>query len=249
VLTYATSQNGMGDVTGMPAGTDAGATTQLADALRIAAAGGTSRLGSLLAPMGIRYLVVPLGNAPRPFGTGPAVEPTALLTVLDAQLDLSNVELARGVVIYRNAAFGPERATLAADAVLPSGGPGVAERVVPGLTGAPVALPDERGYQSFAGALNDPATVYLGTASSARWHLEVDGQMASRREVLGWANAFDAGAGQNATLVYDTVWWRLPALVGQVLLWALVLVYLFRSRVRIEEARDLDELTAEGALA
>lgn len=249
VLAYATSEDGMGDVTGTPAGTDAGATAQVADVMRIAAAGGTSRLGALLAPMGIRYLVVPLGNAPRPFGTGSVVEPTALLTVLDAQLDLSNVEVARGVVVYRNAAFGPERAELAAGTTFPSGGPGLAERVVPGLTGAPTALPDQRGYQSFAGSVAEPATVYLGVASSSRWQLHVDGQLATRQDVLGWANAFTVDAGQDATLVYQTAWWRLPVLAGQTLLWALVLVYLFRTRVRIEEALDLDELSGEGAMA
>ena len=249
VLAYATSEDGMGDVTGMPAGTDAGATQQLADAVRIAAAGGTSRLGSLLAPMGIRYVVVPLGNAPRPFGTGAEVEPTGLLTVLDAQLDLSNVEVARGVVVYRNAAFGPERAELAAGTEFPSGGPGAAERVVPGLAGAPTALPDQRGYQSFAGSLANPATVYLGVASSSRWQLQVDGRSADRQEVLGWANAFTADAGTDATLVYQTAWWRVPTLIAQALVGALVLLYLFRTRVRIAEARDLDELTSEGAMA
>jgi hypothetical protein len=153
------------------------------------------------------------------------------------------------VVVYRNAAFGPERAQLAAGTEFPSGGPGVAERVVPGLTGAPTALPDQRGYQSFAGSLADPATVYLGVASSSRWQLQVDGRTADRQEVLGWANAFTAEAGTDATLVYQTAWWRLPTLIAQALVGALVLLYLFRTRVRIEEARDLDELTSEGAMA
>jgi len=249
LLAYATSEDGMGDVSGMPAGTDAGATKQLADVMRIAAAGGTSRLGALLAPMGIRYVVVPTGNAPRPFATGTEVNPTSLLTVLDAQLDLSNVEVARGVVVYRNAAFGPERATLPPGTAFPSGGPGVADRIVPALTGAATALPDQRGYQSFAGSVPDPATVYLGAASSSRWQLRVDGQPAERQEVLGWANAFTAAAGSNATLVYQTAWWRLPLLGGQAFLWGLVLVYLFRSRVRIERVRDLDELANDGAMA
>ena len=49
--------------------------------------------------------------------------------------------------------------------------------------------------------------------------------------------------------MYQTAWWRLPTLLGQALLAALVLLYLFRTRVRIEEARDLDELTHEGEMA
>jgi hypothetical protein len=249
VLAYATSENGTADVVGTPAGSDRGATEQVAEAVRIVAQGGSTRLGALLAPMGIRYVVVPLGNAPRPFDTGPTVEPTALLTVLDAQLDLSNLDVARGIAVYRNAAFGPVRAQLPAGTAYPTEGAGLADRTVPGLAGAPTALADQRGFQSFAGSLAQDSSVYLGSASTSRWHLRVDGTEAPRQEVLGWANAFAAPAGQEATLTYDTARWRLPALIGQAAFWVGLLLYLFRTRVRIEEARDLDELATEGELA
>ncbi len=49
--------------------------------------------------------------------------------------------------------------------------------------------------------------------------------------------------------MYETAWWRWPTLIGQALLAALALFYLFRTRVRIAGARDLDELTSEGAMA
>ncbi len=38
-------------------------------------------------------------------------------------------------------------------------------------------------------------------------------------------------------------------LVGQLVLWLVVLIYLFRNRVRVEAARDLAELRVEGELA
>jgi GT2 family glycosyltransferase len=249
LLAYSTSQNGMPDVSDVIAGSDQGATSHLRQTLQIAAAGDTSRLGALLAPMGVRYIVVPLGNAPRPFQTGPTVEPTALLTMLDAQLDLSNVDVARGIVVYRNAEWAPTRAVMPAGTTYPSGDGSVGNRVVPGLPGSPTALPDEHGYQSFGGSLDQSSSVYLAEAGSTQWQLKVDGQSATRSDVLGWSNAFAADAGSNATLMFDTPISRAVFLVGQALAWLIVLLYLFRSRVRVEEALDLAELEAEGELA
>ena len=249
LLAYSTSENGMPDVSDVIAGSDHGATSHLSQTLQIAAAGGTSRLGALLAPMGVRYIVVPLGNAPRPFQTGPTVEPTALLTVLDAQLDLSNVDVARGIVVYRNAQWAPTRAQLPADTSYPSGEGTVGNRVVPGLSGSPTAMPDDQGYQAFSGSLDQASSVYLAEAGSTHWQLKIDGQNAPRSDVLGWSNAFAADAGAAGTLVFDTPVSRGGFLVAQVLAWLIVFFYLFRSRVRIEEALDLAELEAEGELA
>jgi GT2 family glycosyltransferase len=249
LLAYATSQNGMPDVSDVLAGSDQGATSRLDQVLQTAAAGGTSRLGALLAPMGVRYIAVPLANAPRPFETGPAIEPTAVLTMLDAQLDLSNVDVARGIVVYRNAEWAPTRALLAPDTAFPSADAGVTGSTLPGLAGASTALPDQSGYESFSGSIDQPSSVYLAEASSGNWQLDVDGNRAPRSDVLGWSNAFAADAGAKATLAYDTPLSRGGFLAGQVLIWLAVLLYLFRTRVRIAEARDLAELEAEGGVA
>ena len=233
VLSYATSDNGMPDASDVLAGSDAGATSHLRQAVQTAAAGGTSRLGALLAPMGVRYVAVPIGNAPQPFQTGPTIEPSALLTVLDAQLDLSNVDVARGIVVYRNAEWAPTRVLLPDSATAPT-------------AGATTALRDQTGYQSFRGTIDPPGAVYLAEASSDNWKLQVDGHAAARTEALGWANLFAADGSGPATLAYDTPWSRDLFLVGQAALWLALLVYLFRTRVRREEARDLAEMQAEG---
>lgn len=249
LLSYATSNNGMPDVSDVIAGSDSGATSHLAETLQYAADGGTSRLGALLAPMGVRYVVVPEANAPSPLETGPTVTPEALLTLLDAQLDLSNLDVAGGISVYRNAAWGPTRAQLPADTEFPSGEGRPSDRVVPALTGAPTALPDDEGYESFSGSVDEAGTVYLAEASSGQWRLQVDGQAADRQEVLGWSNAFSVPAGSSATLAFDTPISRALMVIGQLVLWLAVLLYLFRTRVRIEAARDLAELRVEGELA
>ena len=128
VLSYTTSTGGTADVTDLEPGPDTGATAQLTQTLQLAGAGDTTRLGALLAPMGVRYVVVPLADAPKPFNTGPTSQPAAVLSMLNAQLDLADVDVIEGVAVFRNASWGPTRAQLAAgrDAAAAQPGPGLA---------------------------------------------------------------------------------------------------------------------------
>jgi GT2 family glycosyltransferase len=248
-LAYATSDNGMPDVSDLHPGSDSGATAHLADTLKIAAAGDTTRLGALLAPMGVRYIVVPLANAPSPFNTGPVSQPTRLLSMLNDQLDLADVDVIEGIAVFRNAAWGPTRAQLPAGTPFPSGGPSIASRIVPSLNGAPTALASQSAFQSFSGSLSRPSTIYLSEAASARWRLTVNGRGVPGREVLGWSNAFSVPSGSHATLEFDTPFGRWAELAGQAALWLIVLGLLLRARVRSQAVRDRDVLEAEGELA
>ncbi|MEO7556047.1 MAG: glycosyltransferase family 2 protein, partial [Acidimicrobiales bacterium] len=84
-----------GTSTGLPrvedrlAGSDDGATRLLADAVRVASRRETSRLGRLLAPMGVRYIVV--AEAATPFNDDRRAVPADLQRTLDGQLDLQEV--------------------------------------------------------------------------------------------------------------------------------------------------------------
>ena len=112
VLAYLTSERGVPTISEHWPGAEGAATPLVADAVRVAASGGTSRLGALLAPMGVRYVVVPLGPAPDPFAENRRYDPDDLLATLEAQLDLDGVTVNPGVRVYRNAAWGPTRALL-----------------------------------------------------------------------------------------------------------------------------------------
>jgi hypothetical protein len=230
-------------------GTDTGATARMAQALRIAARGGTTRLGALLAPMGVRYLVVPEANAPIPYQTGPTSHPTDLLAVLQGQLDLADVPVTSGVAVFRNTAWGPMRAELPPDTRFPPGGPGIADRVVPALEGARTALPHEGSYLSYSGSLANRTTVYLSQSASTGWSLTAGGAAVRSRTALGWAEAFDTPASTHVSLHYTTSTSRHLFIGGQVLLWLVVCFVLFRNRVRAQGERDLALLAVEGELA
>ncbi len=252
VLSYATSTGGTADVTDLQPGPDTGATAQLTRTLQLAGAGDTTRLGALLAPMGVRYVVVPLADAPKPFNTGPTSQPTAVLSMLNAQLDLADIDVIEGVAVFRNASWGPTRAQLAPGVTLAPPSRALASRVVPGLAGAPTALPQTDTYQSFAGRVSKAQTVYLSEAGSPNWKLQVGGHAVVRRDALGWASTFAVPAvpaATAATLRFQTPMSRWLWLGGQALLWLLVLGYLFRNRVRAQSDRDRAEMAAEAELA
>ena len=92
-------------------GADDGATADLRRMLDVALDGDTDRLGRLLAPMGVRYVVVPSQLAPDPDGGAEAPPPPQLTRTLAGQLDLEEVPLVGGTdrLPQRRLGLGPRR--------------------------------------------------------------------------------------------------------------------------------------------
>src|SRR5205085_10072381 len=104
---YATSRNGAPDAADLLPGRPSGATETIADVLRVAQNGGTARLGRLLAPMAVRYIVVPIQTAARD-GVAPTPGiPPALTRALGSQLDLRLLPADATLSVYENPAWGP----------------------------------------------------------------------------------------------------------------------------------------------
>ncbi len=214
-----------------------GATSHLGDALRTAAGGGTARLGAQLAPMAVRYIVVPVAPAPDPYARSRAKVPVDLLSMLDAQLDLESITVNPGVRVYRNSAWVPGLALLPAGTELPDEMP-AAVGTSGGFDGATAALTERSSFDRASGEIAAPGVLYSALAGD-RWRLQVNGSDTDRSTVLGWANAYAVGEPGAARLSYDTspLTWLL--LLGQVLLWAVAIGYLLRNRVRVEEGNVL----------
>src|SRR5690606_1143310 len=73
---------------------------------------GTARVGELLAPFGIRYVVVQQRLPPLPYDVGLLRIDPDLAEALDQQLDLSRIEVAPGLQVYENLARRPVRSTV-----------------------------------------------------------------------------------------------------------------------------------------
>lgn len=237
---YGTSDGGLPIVGDRWLTPSAGPTELIADAVTVAEARETSRLGRLLAPMGVRYVVVPEDAAPGQPGRHAVPD---LVGVLAEQLDLVRLDVDPDIHVYRNAAWAPERAVVAAG-TLPRGDGGGDRsgyiEVANGqpLTGATAVLVDGPEYATWSGELV-AGDVYHAAASSENWELRVgpdEGSAAERDTAYEWANGYAVAAGGPGTLRFITPSWYQALLGAQALLWLAAIGVLRVAAIRRREA-------------
>jgi GT2 family glycosyltransferase len=229
-LAYATTDRGVPSVLDRFTGPPPGATPLVADALHLAQDRRTTRLGRLLAPFGARYLVVQTRTA-----AGRSSGATDALTErLAQQLDLEQVPVADGLVVYRNASWAPTRS------VLPKGtGTGDRPTAAAGddLSRAAPALLQERGNAGAVGRVPATGRTLVSVTADQRWRLRIDGVAMAHRESYGWATSFEASRTGSAELSYRTPLAHRLASLGQLGLW--LVVYVAWRVVRRRDRRDV----------
>ncbi len=240
-LAYGTTDRGTPRLEDLVVGSDDGRTGLIADAVDLARTGQTARLGRLLAPMGVRYVVVTERLAPAPFGTEARPTPRGFTATLDAQLDLEPLDVPAGLRVYRNQAFIPVRAAAPLDEPPPTVG-GISSAADIDLSGLPAVLTDEAGELRWKGRVADDSYVLVSAASSERWQLVVDGDEAPMEKPFGWSMGFPVQEGGNATLRFRTPPLRYALLVAQALAWLLALRALVRIRLTTPVLHVDDEL-------
>ena len=249
-LAYALTPQDLPDTAQVLTPAGPGPADEVAEAVRLARAGGTVHLGRLLAPAGVRYIVVVDALAPSLVGTSPesvsAPPPAGLNADLLQQDDLQVVPGVMGVQVYENGATMPVTATRAA--------------ALPVRASAYPSATDVVGWQSVLSGLADggPATgavpagtLYAGYAPSGAFTLTVDGRTVARQPAFGWAAQYAVQAKGRATLSLS----RFPIVPLAVLLelavWVLLALVVigrprrgrapFRSRDRAPARRDGDD--------
>jgi GT2 family glycosyltransferase len=225
-LGYALSRNGAPDVRDLWALEPTRAEQLVSQAVTLAADGQTARLGRLLGPMSIRYVVVPSEEAPASERTAQHPPPQSLMTALASQLDLEAIELDDALVVYENTTWIPERAQLSPGAAAAAGQAGFDTLVRADLSGTTAVLPadDPRHAEGDVG----PGTVFVGQGTSDRWHLEVDGNRATRSPAFGWANAFEVPAGGKGSLQFESSPFRWVLVAVQAAAWILLALVVVR---------------------
>jgi GT2 family glycosyltransferase len=234
-LGYATSESGLPDATDLWPSANPGDTTLMADLVGAARAGGTARLGHLLAPFGVRYLVVveqgaPAASTATGSSTGPgALQAPGLVGSLLAQDDLRRLSSDPSVVVLQNTAFAPERAALSATAAAASRR-GLGAALFTDLAASHGVLHGGPDALSFSGSV--PAgTVSFSAPYTDNWVLtgRADGALDSHRS-FGWATSYSVPAGQRASLAFRTSPWRGLAIALEVALWLVVAGALLSAR-------------------
>ena len=228
-LAYATSRNGPPVATDLLPGPASGPTETIATALRQAEDGDTSRLGRLLAPMAVRYVVLPTQLAGGERRGPQRPPPAALARALASQIDLRLLPSDPATAVYENTAWGPNGG-LVPPAVAEAGIPETLARGAD-LSGSRAVLRG-RGPVRFAGHLPSEGTVVVSEAPSSRWVLTVDGDDVPRTDAFGVANAYTAVSGGRAVLRYRTPLVRYAGLLLEVALWVGAVQLLRRLRRR-----------------
>ena len=224
---YATSRNGAPDAVDLLPGPPSSATETIADLLRVAQDGGTARLGRLLAPMAVRYIVVPTQTAPRDSQAPHPGIPPGLTQALGSQLDLRLLPADASLAVYENTAWGPGRGLLPST-VAPDGVPGELGGGAD-LAAAQAILPGA-GPVRFAGPVPDTGTVLLAESPSPRWSLTVAGRGAERATAYGVANSFEVDRPGGGKLRFNTPILRYGLVLIQLALWIGLVRYLVVTR-------------------
>ncbi len=195
-LAYALTPAELPDATQVFTPAGPGPASLVGDAVRLTVSGGTVHLGRLLAPAGVRYVVVVDGLAPPAAGSNGssavAPPPPGLERDLLEQDDLQTVPGILGVQVYANSEYMPVTAER------PAALPPVTTWSYPGAA-------DVVGWQPVLSALASgtdatgavaSGTVYAGYAPAASFTLTSQGGAAARRPAFGWAAQYAATAGR-----------------------------------------------------
>jgi GT2 family glycosyltransferase len=215
---YATSENGSPDARWLWSAAGPGPASGLASAVNLARSGRTDLLGKMLAPAGVRYVVLLTSLAPEIDGEQTPQQypvPANLSPALARQLDLTPIVSGTGITVYANASWFPQRAEI-------TGAKGVLHPILPG----PAAATSYRGPLGVG-------TVLSANAPAGGWDLDqATGASAQRSPSFGWAGAYkvtDRGVG---TLHFDAGLIAPLSWIFSVVIWVGAVVWLFRRRLR-----------------
>ena len=198
----------------------------------------TVRGGRLLAPLAVRYVVVPQIDGGESTISKPLPLPEGLLAALSTQLDFRRVYIASDLVIYENMAWVPSLSVLDENSSALSKQAGDEVLLSSELRSAmPIArIDDAASVATEVGA----STVYLAVPFSDRLRLEVSGADVRPRVAFGGTTAFDVVDGGLATLRYSKPLSQYFFVLVQSLLWLLVIIAVFdigRIKRRLLHAR------------
>ncbi|HET9076285.1 MAG TPA: glycosyltransferase [Acidimicrobiales bacterium] len=248
-MAYATSWDGLPSLADDWVAGDSGAAGQLSSDLRLVEHGLTTKLGHLLAPTGVRYLVIPNHLGPTGSGGPPVPVPSALVAGLGLQTDLHMLNVGDSdYYVYQNDAWAPVLNYLPTPAQSVAAQGSTAQRAL-GETDLAAARPALTSGPT-PGRVAPGAVLFDGSTYSAGWRLQVPGHRLAPARAFGWAMSFRVPAGpggqpEPAHLRYSGPFLVRGGDILQVILWGLAVVFAVRDlrrRHRSGAAPETSEL-------
>jgi hypothetical protein len=185
--------------------------------------GQTSRAGRLLAPLSVRFIVVPVIDGGQSTRENPLESPTGLIEALSRQLDLRRRFASPDLVVFENTSWVPVRSQLTPAGATSSSSAGAESMIATDIAGA-TAFPAVTTSNDSSTVNVQPGTVHLGVPYTSRWKLSVDGTSIPVRPAFGLTNGYDVPAAGTATLSFSTSRFHSTLVVLQVLAWITVAV-------------------------
>jgi hypothetical protein len=245
-LAYSISEDGLGDATEMWSGSSPGAASRIGDSVQLARNGSTVRLGDLLAPYAVRYVVVVGSLAPSipGFQTPVSYQPPAdLEPALLSQLDLRQIIGQGGFDVYIDDAALPERAVLAPKRVAKPSTTTTTTTTASASVTAPTPVGSDHALSGWRPVLNAPpgatqatgrvpaGQVLAAVAPSHSWELVAPGghvQSATTR--FGYAASFNVARPGTVTVKYRGSAAHGFEITFEVLLWVVAVCLLVGRR-------------------
>jgi hypothetical protein len=202
--------------------------TRATDAARVAmfgiVRGQTARAGRLLAPLGVRYIVVPIVDGAASRRGDIIEEPRGLVEALSRQLDLRRRYASPDLVIFENDAWVPVRSVLGPGGAEASRSAGVENAILSEFSGDVPALAHAGvPTRSVAGEL-PVGTFHLSVPFNDRWGLAgPDGSAVPARPAFGVSTAWDVAAAGSHTLSFRTGGVHTAAVLMQFVAWSVLL--------------------------
>jgi hypothetical protein len=244
---FATSDNGEPDVTDQWITGQEGSSPAIAADLHLVQSGLTTRFGHLLAPMAVRYVVIPNHNGPAGSGALPVATPGALLAGLRSQTDLGVLNVDPNYTVYQNAAWAPMRAVLPpAIAAGPAATAGDGRALQETNLGGATPVLNIGSATRASGSVPLGSTIYVAQTRQSGWRLHVAGTTIRPQPAFGWGMSFPVPSASTsnppnatsavATLGGPTSLRLRGAQIAEILLWlaavSLVVIDLRRRRVK-----------------
>ena len=219
------------------------------------AAGTTTRLGRLLAPLGIRYIAVPLADGVHVDVGSTTSAPVGLDQGLARQIDVTAVQSPPTLDVYVNRAWIPPAAFLTGTAAEASTRAGAASLVVDEVDGV-AAIVDPRGSAvdlvdvvaqrgGTATVVPGAGVVHLAVPVDDAWEVRLDGEILEVRAGFGVTTALDIPRAGSLTIGYSTPIVRWVWIVVWAGLWLGAIAATMRPSVGGGRARSHQSLAAE----
>jgi len=192
----------------------------------------TSRGGRLLAPLAVKYIVVPLIDGGVSTHKHPLPIPLGLTDALSSQLDFRRVYSASDLIIFENSAWIPTLSVLDDETAMISS-QGGDEILLSTSLHATSALPFGGDFDNTALGVVEGGTVHLAVPFNENIRMQVGGAEITPRVAFGGTTAFDLPLGGTAVLVYSTPVSHFALIFVQVAMWfVLVAIAIDARRLR-----------------